>query len=141
MGRSKDKGIDTSTIYGRTKYLRKELLDMTQEDFGYKINLSKGNISNIEIGRVAATERVIADICSTYSVNEDWLIYGTGEPFKEVLPEDEFSHAAASVAGENDIFAMEALKEYYALDPVGKKVLKNFILSLADKIRKEDENS
>lgn len=141
MGRSKDKGIDTNTIYGRTKYLRKELLNMTQEDFGNKINLSKGNISNIEIGRVAMTERVIGNICDEFSVDEDWLVNGTGKPFKEVLPEDEFSHAAASIAGENDIFAMEALKEYYRLDPIGKKVLKDFILSLADKIRKEDENS
>lgn len=70
-------------IYERIKYLRKELLQLTQETFSSAINISRSNLGSIEIGRVSVTNRVISDICKKYKVNEEWLREGTGEPFTE----------------------------------------------------------
>ena len=61
----------------RIKLLRQNL-DMKQEDFGKKINLTKFAISNYENGRTGIPERVINDICREFSVNENWLRTGAG---------------------------------------------------------------
>ena len=66
------------TILTRLKKLRKTILEMSQEEFGSKIGLSKSNISNIEIGRVDLTDRNINSICDTFNVNEAWLRTGEG---------------------------------------------------------------
>ncbi len=71
-------------ISERIKLLRKKHLHLTQEAFGEPISLSRSNIANIEVGRVAVTERVIASICREFNVNEVWLRNGTGEVFSEV---------------------------------------------------------
>lgn len=125
-------------MYERIKYLRKHLLVITQEEFSKQIHISRSNLGSIETGRVSLTDRVITDICEAFSVNEQWIKTGTGEAFKESLPEDEFSHAAASIAKENDVFAIETLKTYFSLDSASKTAVKNFILQLAEKIKKED---
>lgn len=127
----------------RIRYLRKTILTphLSQAEFGNKIRMSGANVGNIETGRVALTDRVISDICASYNVNEDWLRSGTGEPLKVLLPEDEFSAAAAGIAADNDILGMEIIQSYFSLDPASKKAVKNFILNLADRIRKEDESN
>lgn len=68
-------------INERIRYLRKVELKMTQDDFAANINLSRSNLGNIEIGRIAVTERVIVSICREFNVNEEWLRTGSGEMF------------------------------------------------------------
>lgn len=68
----------------RIKELRKNILHLSQEEFGSKIGLSKSNISNIEIGRIKLTDRVISDICNSFSVNDKWLRTGEGATFIQV---------------------------------------------------------
>ena len=59
----------------RIKYLRKDILHIkSQEVFAKQINISRSNLGNIETSRVSVTDRVISDICSTYNVNENWLM-------------------------------------------------------------------
>ena len=65
-------------ILFRLKRLRKNILGMSQEEFGNKIGLSKSNISNIEIGRVDFTDRNINSVCDTFNVNKEWLRSGIG---------------------------------------------------------------
>lgn len=65
-------------IYERLQYLRKKILKLTQEEFGKSLGLSRGNIANIEVGRIKLTERNLQDICNTYNINKDWLLTGDG---------------------------------------------------------------
>ncbi|MBR3770725.1 MAG: helix-turn-helix transcriptional regulator [Clostridium sp.] len=127
-------------IYERIKHLRKNLLKMTQEDFSKEIRISRSNLGSIETGRVNLTDRVISDICDNFSVNYEWLTKGIGETFTEILPEDEYSRAAAGIVSENDVLGMEIVKTYFSLDTASKAALKNFILQLAKKIKEDDEN-
>ncbi|EMJ5758542.1 helix-turn-helix transcriptional regulator [Clostridioides difficile] len=68
-------------IYQRIKFLRKEVLNLTQEKFAAKINISRSNICNIEINKITVTDRVILDICREFSINENWIRYGSGDMF------------------------------------------------------------
>lgn len=67
-------------LNNRIKTLRNEL-NLNQEDFGKRINLSKFAISNYENGRTGIPDRVINDICREYSVNEEWLRDENGDMF------------------------------------------------------------
>lgn len=71
------------TIGERIRHFRKQCLKMTQEDFAKKINVSRSNLGNIEISRISATDRVISDICNSFSVSEEWLRTGEGEMQRE----------------------------------------------------------
>lgn len=68
------------TINERIRYIRKELLHVTQEALGEPLGLTRANIANIEAGRIAVTERVIISLCREFSVNEEWLRNGIGDP-------------------------------------------------------------
>lgn len=68
-------------INERIKYLRKEVIHKTQEEFALTIKVSRSNLGAIEIGRITATDRVISDICEKYNVSEEWLRTGEGEIF------------------------------------------------------------
>ena len=57
----------------RIRYLRKDILHITQEALGEPLGLSRANIANIESGRISVTERVINDISEKFHVNEEWL--------------------------------------------------------------------
>ena len=69
-------------MHERVMNLRNHL-KMSQEEFGKKIGLTRFTISNLESGKRNITERVIADICREYRVNESWLRTGEGEMFRE----------------------------------------------------------
>lgn len=67
----------------RVKELRQHL-KMTQEEFAKSINLSRSNVSNIELGRISINDRLAKDLCRVYNLNENWLRTGTGEMFNHV---------------------------------------------------------
>lgn len=66
------------TINERVKYLRKNILHLTQEEFAPRLRISRSNLGGIEINRVGVTERVKEDICSEFNVNMEWLESGKG---------------------------------------------------------------
>lgn len=68
----------------RIRYLRKEELKMTQNDFASKIDISRSNLGNIETGEVAVTDRVISAVCREFNVNESWIRAGNGDIFNPV---------------------------------------------------------
>ncbi|MCF0163212.1 MAG: helix-turn-helix transcriptional regulator, partial [Fusobacterium necrophorum] len=45
-------------------------LNLTTRKFGEKINLTGGAITNMEKGKRNITDRVIADVCREFNVNE-----------------------------------------------------------------------
>ena len=69
-----------STINERVKEIRLEF-DLTQEDFGKTIGLSKSGISNIENGIRDVSIRLQKLICIKFGINEKWLKSGEGKKF------------------------------------------------------------
>lgn len=69
---------------GRIKYLRKEILELSQKDFADKLGLSENFVWMIEKGTRTPSDRTISDICREFGVREEWL--RTGElPMKKSL--------------------------------------------------------
>lgn len=75
----------------RVKQLRKEFLQLTQQEFSDRLNLSRSNLGNIETGRVEITDRTISDICREFGVNEIWLRTGEGEMFQQLSRDEEIA--------------------------------------------------
>ncbi|WP_286154618.1 helix-turn-helix domain-containing protein [Thomasclavelia cocleata] len=65
----------------RVKYLRKEKLHLSQEEFGNKISVSDTTISKVEKGVSVLTERNIKSICREFNVSPLWLKTGEGDIF------------------------------------------------------------
>lgn len=61
---------------------------MTMEQFGEKLGVTKTAISRIEKGDRSLTEQMLKSICREFSVNEDWLRTGAVGPENMFIPED-----------------------------------------------------
>ena len=68
------------SINSRIREVR-QLLHMSQEEFGKTIGLSKSGISNIEKGERGIRDTYINTICKEFGVNVKWLRTGIGEAF------------------------------------------------------------
>lgn len=72
----------------RIKELRKTL-DLSLEEFGAKIGVTKQTISRLERGVNSVTEQMFKSICREFGVSEEWLRNGTGNIFKEMSRAEE----------------------------------------------------
>ena len=101
----------------RVKNLRK-FLDMSQEEFGKILGISKSGVSDIEAGRRSVTDQHIIMICQNPSlspvVNPEWLRDGTGEMFIEP---DEFSLDDFIKAKGATELETQIIKAYFELSP------------------------
>lgn len=127
-------------VYERIKLLRKEILNMRQEEFAAKLKISRGNISNIEIDRVKVTDRVISDICTEFNVNESWLRNGEGKIFEELTESQKMMKYTAMLLKDTDSVIAEAIKNfivtYEQLDDSSKKVLEQVASKYLNNIKK-----
>lgn len=80
----------------RISEIRKQL-DLTQEEFGKRINMSRNYIWMIEKGERIPSDRTISDICREFGVNRTWLETGVGEPFQPKDKREELEAVFADV--------------------------------------------
>lgn len=69
-----------NTIQDRLKFLRKNL-NLTQTEFGNKINRSLRAIQNYESGGRSINGDLLLDLQDIFNVNINWLRTGEGEMF------------------------------------------------------------
>lgn len=67
----------------RLKQLRKNL-NMSQEEFGKHIRITKSSVSKLENGENNPSEQTIKLICAEFNVNECWLRTGEGEIYNKM---------------------------------------------------------
>lgn len=112
------------SIGTRIKEIRKDN-NLSQADFAKRINLSRSNLSNLEIERVSLTDRVLKNICIEFEINESWLRDGIGEKYSTSLKKyfslDEY--AKQNNMTELDI---EIIKLYFSLDVETRTNAMNF---------------
>jgi transcriptional regulator with XRE-family HTH domain len=126
------------TINEQIKLLRKTL-DLTQQKFAERIGLKQNSIALIESGKRNISDQAILSICREFNVNSEWLRTGEGEMFIVLPEEDEYFAAATEISNDNDTFAMNAIIEYWKLDRASKDAIKNYIMALADKCKKDEQ--
>lgn len=76
-------------IGDRVKQLRLHL-NLTQLEFGNRVNLSQNYVWMIETNKRTPSDRTISDICREFGVNELWLRHGDegGPMFRELSRKD-----------------------------------------------------
>ncbi len=108
------------TVGERIKKIRLNR-DMTMEQFGEKIGVSKSTISNIENGNRNATTHMIKSICREFNVTENWL--RTGEDDVSLNQEGDFfldDFVRQKGGTEEDL---ELVKAYFDLPAEVRKIL------------------
>lgn len=126
-------------IYERIRYLRKNILNLTQDEFAKPI-CSRSNLGNIESGRIAVTDRTILDICREYNVNETWLRTGEGEMFLKRSTEDEIAAFMGDILkDEEPNFRRRFISALARLDDAGWDALGKFISDFNEQKESEQE--
>lgn len=75
----------------RIKELRLNL-KLTQEQFGAALGITKSTVSRIESGINSITEQTIKSIIREFSVNEEWLRYGSSKMYENnIFSLDDFA--------------------------------------------------
>lgn len=123
----------------RIKKLRKEL-KLTQQEFSDKLHIKRNTLANYEIGRNEPIDAVVALICKTYNVNEEWLRSGEGDMFLELSEEDEEAAYVSELLedSDNDLYKLikEIMHTYHDLTPKSKEVIRDFSATLRENIKK-----
>lgn len=123
----------------RIKKLRKEL-KLTQQEFSDKLHIKRSTLANYEIGRNEPIDAVVALICKTYNVNEEWLRSGEGDMFLELPEEDEEAAYVSELLedSDNDLYKLikEIMHTYHDLTPKSKEVIRDFSATLRENIKK-----
>lgn len=125
----------------RFKELRKELR-LTQEEFAYKIGLSRSYVNLIEMGKKIPAERTIKDICRIFNVNDKWMDTGEGNMFLPAISEeaDYVSELLESV--DNPLYDLikAIMKTYLEADERQKDAIKSFAKDLINNTKKESRD-
>lgn len=94
----------------RVRFIRKEL-DMSQEEFGNCLGVSRDVIKNLENNRIKnISDALLRLICKTHRVSYFWLTEGAGDPY----------------IGIPEVIIEEAVEEY-KLDDIDKKIIKEYV--------------
>lgn len=80
----------------RIKMIRTEL-GLSQTDFARKLSVSRSAICKMESGENSPSEQTIKLICQEFSVNEEWLRNGIGEPYIEVSKDMQIAAMLADI--------------------------------------------
>lgn len=123
---------------GRIKQVRK-LKKLSQTAFGEPLGASRDMINNVENGRAAVSDMMIAAICRVYNVDEVWLRTGTGQPFPKKSRRDVIDEYIGQLSEGKRSDLEQLLIEFMAETSVEEwKELSAVFRRLADKLNKPD---
>lgn len=120
------------TLQERFRELRKAL-GLSQDDFGRKLGVTRGVITNIELGKVPPKDLFVSLVCDTFGVNRTWIETGEGEMFNDLGPDAAFERLCTEIAASDDELLKRAMRAYWDLSDDRKKMVWDFIDQIAGK--------
>jgi transcriptional regulator with XRE-family HTH domain len=120
------------SIHERIKMIR-EKFGLTQEEFGERISLSRPQITLMEAGKRQLSERTANDICRVFGVNQEWLIHGEGEMFKEKNEKEAYIHYLVYHVLKADEKERDFLMTYFRLPEKKRALFAEFFDKLLEK--------
>lgn len=114
----------------RIKKIR-TLSNLTQQEFANRIKVKRNTVATYEMGRSAPSDSAIALICKEFSINEEWLRYGTGEMYK--LKDNSFTELLSRLDDSDDDFIKDIISVYMDLDESSKEALRIVAKKMAEK--------
>ena len=121
----------------RFKELRKNL-NMSQEEFGKLLGLSKSGVSDIESGRRNVTEQHLIMLKNSKDlgkpISEEWLRTGEGEMFLPIDRETELAKLTVDLlTEESDSFKSRFISMLAKMNDDEWKLLENMVNELSKK--------
>lgn len=84
-------------------------LGLSQDEFGKKLGLTRGAITNIELNKVDVKPNFADLLCSIFNVNGLWLRTGEGEMFLKLSRADEIAAYVGRVLKDESAFYQQKL--------------------------------
>lgn len=121
----------------RIKEVRKSL-GLTQDEFGRRLGVTRGAITNIEYNKVEPKPLLVDLLCREFNVNETWLRTGEGEMFVTHTRDEAIAAFVGRVlASENDSFQKRLISVLAGLKEDEWQLLEKVALHLAEGIKKD----
>ena len=117
----------------RIKSIR-ESLNLSQEEMGKAIGLTRSGISNIESGQRAVSERHVKLLHSAFNVNEHWLRTGEGEMFNSTNTSLDTLAAANNI----DPVTRAIVEGLIEMPAQAREAFIGLIFDISDRIRNSD---
>lgn len=121
----------------RIKKVRK-LNNLTMEQFGNRIGITKSSVSLLESGKNSPSEQTLKLICKEFNVDMEWLQTGNGEITKEIP--SKLSFYLGQIEGGDDEFIQDLIEVYMELDPDSKQALRTISEKMAEKRKNREQN-
>lgn len=112
----------------RIKELRKSL-NLTMEEFGSRLGVTRTAISNIENGHRNVTDQMFKSICREFNVSYAWLKDGLGDMFTNI-PETILDELIDEY--DLDFLDKKIIKKYLELTDDERNVIKKYLKSLIE---------
>lgn len=128
-------------VYERIRFLRKNILKMTQTEFAEHLGVTRTVIKNIELNSLARPDQKLSLyklICSEFNVREEWLLNNEGGIYEN--NKIEFSELIERImSGENE-FAKNIFKTFALFDEKDWESLQHMIDLYKNASNKDNEN-
>ena len=129
-----------SITNSRIKEVRKAK-GLSQAAFGAPFGANRDMINNVENGRAAVSDIMVASICRTYDVNERWLRTGEGEMFVQIARSDEvMDFVGRAMIGEESNFKQRFLLALSRLPEERWKDIEDFARQITAENKKEEQD-
>lgn len=124
----------------RIKQLRLKL-GLSQEEFGNRLGMGRGAITNIELNKVEPKPLFVSLICREFRVSETWLRTGEGEMLRQLSEDEELELIFDQIHISTDPTIRTIIRAYWKLPDNAKEAVRQFILDEAAQIKNAgDEN-
>ena len=120
----------------RIKQLRLTL-GLSQEEFGNRLGMGRGAITNIELKKVEPKPLLVSLICREFRVSETWLRTGEGEMVLPMDADEELARVLTEIKLSDGQPIKSIIKSYWALDDAGKSVIRQLVADLADAVQED----
>lgn len=121
----------------RIRELR-NVLGLTQKEFGERIGVKPNTIGTYEIGRNEPIDAVISLICREFDVNEYWLRTGEGEMFIQKSRSEEIAAFMGDILRGEPDFRQRLISVLARMTPEEWRMLEKRALELMEEIKEAD---
>ena len=120
----------------RIKQLRLTL-GLSQEEFGNRLGMGRGAITNIELKKVEPKPLLVSLICREFRVSVTWLRTGEGEMFIPMDADEALARVLTEIKLSDGQPIKSIIKSYWALDDSGKSVIRQLVADLAEAVQED----
>lgn len=120
----------------RIKKLR-QALNLSQDEFGKRLGVTRGAITNIELNKVEPKPLFVDLICREFNASENWIRTGEGEMFVEKTESEELADFFGDLLKDEPDFRHRLIAAMSRLTLDEWKVLEKLAVEAVEGIKKD----